>query len=44
VLLLKGGVFTQDLIDTWIEYKRKEEVDQVRIRPHPWEFALYYDS
>jgi glutamine synthetase len=42
--LLKGGVFTQDLIDTWIEYKRKEEADQVRLRPHPWEFALYYDA
>ena len=41
--LLKGGVFTQDLVDTWIEYKRKEEADQVRLRPHPWEFALYYD-
>jgi glutamine synthetase len=42
--LLKGGVFTQDLVDTWIEYKRKEEADQVRLRPHPWEFALYYDA
>jgi glutamine synthetase len=42
--LLKGGVFTEDLIETWIEYKRKEEADQVRLRPHPWEFALYYDS
>jgi glutamine synthetase len=42
--LLKGGVFTQDLIDTWIEYKRKEEADAVRLRPHPWEFALYYDA
>jgi glutamine synthetase len=42
--LLKGGVFTQDLIDTWIEYKRREEADQVRLRPHPWEFALYYDA
>jgi glutamine synthetase len=42
--LLKGDVFTQDLIDTWIEYKRKEEADQVRLRPHPWEFALYYDA
>jgi glutamine synthetase len=42
--LLKGDVFTRDLIDTWIEYKRKEEADQVRLRPHPWEFALYYDS
>jgi glutamine synthetase len=42
--LLKGGVFTEDLIQTWIDYKRKEEADQVRLRPHPWEFALYYDA
>jgi glutamine synthetase len=42
--LLKGGVFTKDLIETWIEYKRKEEADAVRLRPHPWEFALYYDA
>ncbi|MGH2968451.1 MAG: hypothetical protein ACRDK0_05230, partial [Solirubrobacteraceae bacterium] len=42
--LLKGGVFTEDLIETWIEYKRKSEADAVRLRPHPWEFALYYDS
>jgi glutamine synthetase len=41
--LLKGGVFTEDLIETWIEYKRDQEVDPVRLRPHPWEFALYYD-
>jgi glutamine synthetase len=41
--LLKGGVFTEDLIETWIEYKREQEVDPVRLRPHPWEFALYYD-
>jgi glutamine synthetase len=41
--LLKGGVFTKDLIDTWIEYKRKNEVDAIRLRPHPWEFAMYYD-
>jgi glutamine synthetase len=41
--LLKGGVFTEDLIETWIEYKRAEECDPVRLRPHPWEFALYYD-
>jgi glutamine synthetase len=40
--LLRGGVFTQDLIDTWIRHKRHEEADQVRLRPHPWEFALYY--
>jgi glutamine synthetase len=41
--LLKGDVFTEDLIETWIEYKREQEVDPVRLRPHPWEFALYYD-
>jgi glutamine synthetase len=42
--LLRGGVFTEDLIRTWIAYKRREEADAVRIRPHPWEFALYYDA
>jgi glutamine synthetase len=42
--LLKGGVFTEDVIRTWIDYKRREEADQVRLRPHPWEFALYYDA
>jgi glutamine synthetase len=41
--LLKGDVFTQDAIDTWIEYKRKREVDPVRMRPHPYEFMLYFD-
>ena len=41
--LTEGGVFTQDLIDTWIEYKRSAEVDYVRLRPHPAEFELYYD-
>jgi glutamine synthetase len=41
--LLKGDVFTQDVIDTWIGYKRAAEIDPVRLRPHPWEFALYYD-
>ena len=41
--LLEGGVFTQDVIDTWIEYKRFEERDAVRLRPHPYEFSLYYD-
>ena len=40
--LLKGDVFTRDLIDTWIAYKRTE-VDAIRLRPHPWEFALYFD-
>ena len=41
--LLKGNVFTPDVIETWITYKREKEVDQVRIRPHPYEFFLYYD-
>jgi glutamine synthetase len=41
--LLKGDVFTQDVIDTWIWYKRTNEVDAIRIRPHPYEFCLYYD-
>ena len=41
--MLKGDVFTQDVIDTWIDYKRKKEVDAVRLRPHPYEFVLYYD-
>jgi glutamine synthetase len=38
-----GGVFTDDLLETWIAYKREHEVDEMRLRPHPWEFALYYD-
>jgi glutamine synthetase len=38
-----GGVFTDDLIETWVEYKRLREIDEVRLRPHPWEFMLYYD-
>ncbi|ACY17066.1 type I glutamate--ammonia ligase [Haliangium ochraceum] len=41
--LLKGDVFTSDLLDTWIEYKREREIDYVRLRPTPSEFALYYD-
>jgi glutamine synthetase len=41
--LLEGGVFTEDLIDTWIEYKRERELQEVNLRPHPWEFYLYYD-
>ena len=41
--LLKGDVFTKDVIETWIDYKRSEEVDAIRLRPHPHEFALYYD-
>jgi len=41
--LLKGDVFTKDVIDTWIDYKRREEVLQMNLRPHPYEFQLYYD-
>ena len=41
--LLAGGVFTPDLIETWLAYKREHEIDEVRLRPHPWEFMLYYD-
>ncbi len=41
--LKSGGVFTDDLIETWISYKRLHEIDEVRLRPHPWEFMLYYD-
>jgi len=41
--LLKGDVFTPDVIDTWITYKKDREIDPVQLRPHPWEFYLYYD-
>lgn len=41
--LLRGDVFTQDVIDTWIDWKRKQEVDAIRMRTHPYEYALYYD-
>ncbi len=41
--LLKDDVFTEELIETFIDYKRKNEADAVRLRPHPYEFALYYD-
>lgn len=41
--LLRGDVFTPDVIDTWIWYKTANEVDALRLRPHPYEFALYYD-
>ena len=41
--LKAGGVFTDDLIETWVEFKRLREIDEVRLRPHPWEFYLYYD-
>ena len=41
--LTKGDVFTDDLITTWIDWKRNEELDQLRLRPHPYEFDLYYN-
>ncbi len=41
--LLEGDVFTPDFIEKYIEYKREEEVDAVRLRPHPHEFFLYHD-
>ncbi len=41
--LLKGDVFTEDVVHTWIDYKMKNEVQPLRMRPHPYEFALYYD-
>jgi glutamine synthetase len=41
--LLKGDVFTQDVIETWINYKIENEVNPMRLRPVPYEFFLYYD-
>jgi glutamine synthetase len=42
--LLRGDVFTQDMIDTWLDYKLEREISQMRLRPHPHEFALYFDA
>ncbi len=41
--LLKGDVFTEDVLDVWIDYKRENEVDAINMRPHPYEFFLYHD-
>jgi glutamine synthetase len=41
--LLKGDVFTKDVIETWLTYKRDKELKEVSLRPHPWEFFLYFD-
>jgi glutamine synthetase len=41
--LMKGDVFSEDLLESYVAYKRKNEADAVRLRPHPYEFALYYD-
>ena len=42
--LLRGGVFTEDVIETWLDYKRNNELDAIRLRPHPYEFFLYFDA
>ena len=42
--LLRGDVFTDDVIATWLRYKRENEIDPMRLRPHPYEFCLYYDT
>jgi glutamine synthetase len=42
--MLQGDVFTPDLIETWLDYKRENEVDPMRMRPHPYEFFLYFDA
>ena len=41
---MKGDVFTEDVIETWIEYKMENEVNPVKLRPVPYEFMLYYDA
>ena len=41
--LLEGSVFTKDVIEVWLEYKKEKELDAVRLRPHPYEFYLYFD-
>jgi len=41
--LLRGDVFTKDVIEMWLSYKREKEVDAIALRPHPYEFHLYYD-
>jgi glutamine synthetase len=42
--LLKGDVFTENMIERWITFKRQKEVDPIRMRPHPLEFQMYFDS
>ena len=41
--LLRGDVFTEDVINTWLRYKTEKEIEPLRQRPHPFEFAMYYD-
>ena len=40
---MRGDVFTDDVLSTWIWYKRENEINALRVRPHPYEFAMYYD-
>ncbi len=40
---MKGDVFTEEMLNTYIDYKREKEVDALRLRPHPYEFLMYYD-
>ena len=42
--LLRGDVFTEDVLATWIRFKREKEIQPMRLRPHPYEFCLYYDA
>jgi glutamine synthetase len=42
--LTEGDVFSEDLIETWIQWKQEREIDEMALRPHPHEFHLYYDS
>ena len=42
--LMKGDVFTQDALDTWITYKTEKEIHELKLRPHPYEFALYFGA
>ena len=42
--LLEGDVFTRDLIDGWLDYKRNGEIDQIKLAPHPLEFLMYFDA
>jgi glutamine synthetase len=42
--LLRGDVFTEDVLATWIRFKREQEIEPMRLRPHPYEFCLYYDA
>jgi len=41
--LLKGNVFTEDVIETWVSYKMENEVQELKLRPHPYEFEMYFD-